>query len=131
MRESTSKVRVRYAETDQMGVAWHGNYLAWFEVARTDLLRGLGVSYRELEERGLRLPVVAASARFLRPARYDDVLDVHAKLVSLGGARLTFEYEVRLEGKPERMAEGTTTHAVVDPSSRPRRIPGELRSLLA
>ena len=70
---STSRVRVRYAETDQMGVAWHGHYLAWFEVGRTDLLRTQGVTYRELEEGGLRLPVIDARLSFVRPALYDDL----------------------------------------------------------
>jgi acyl-CoA thioester hydrolase len=129
-RESSSRIRVRYAETDQMGVAWHGNYLAWFEVGRTDLLRGLGLSYRELEAQGLRLPVVELSARFTRPARYDDVLEIRTRLASLGGARLAFEYEVVRDGTQETLATGNTTHASVDPEGRPRRLPGELRSRL-
>ena len=67
---STSRLRVRYAETDQMGVAWHGGYFAWFEVGRTDLLREQGLTYRELEDRNLRLPVVEVQARYLRPASH-------------------------------------------------------------
>ena len=73
---SVSTVRVRYAETDQMGVAWHGYYLAWFEVGRTDLLRRQGVTYKELEAGGLRLPVTRTQMTFLRPALYDDVLEI-------------------------------------------------------
>jgi acyl-CoA thioester hydrolase len=129
-RESSSRIRVRYAETDQMGVAWHGNYLAWFEVGRTDLLRGVGLSYRELEAQGLRLPVVEASARFTRPARYDDVLEIRTRLAALGGARLSFEYEVVRDGTQETLATGSTTHASVDAEGRPRRLPAELRSRL-
>ena len=130
MTESTSRIRVRYAETDQMGIAWHGNYLAWFEVARTDLLRGLGLSYRELEAQGLRLPVVEVSLRFTRPARYDDVLEIRTKLASMGGARLSFDYEVVRDGTQETLAIGSTAHASVDPEGRPRRLPAELRSRL-
>ncbi|HEY7514087.1 MAG TPA: thioesterase family protein [Vicinamibacteria bacterium] len=128
---STSRVRVRYAETDQMGIAYHGRYFEWFEVGRTDLLRGLGRTYRDLEIEGLRLPVIEASARFLSPARYDDVLDIHTSVASLGGARIAFAYEVRREGTEAPLATGRTTHAAVGREGRPRRLPGDLRRLLA
>jgi acyl-CoA thioester hydrolase len=128
---SRSQIRVRYAETDQMGVAYHGNYLAWFEVGRTDLLRNLGITYKQLETEGLRLPVIGVDARFLRPARYDDVLDIHTRIASCGGARVAFAYSVVLEGEDEPLATGSTSHAAVDPSGRPRRLPQEIRRLLA
>ncbi len=127
--ESSSSVRVRYAETDQMGVAWHGNYLAWFEVARTDWLRARGVSYRDLEREGLRLPVIEAQARYVRPALYDDVLDVRARLESLGRVRVRFAYRVERSG--ELLATGATEHAAVDAQGRPRPLPEELRGRLA
>lgn len=130
MIESRSKIRVRYAETDQMGVAWHGNYFAWFEVARTDLLRHLGTTYNALEAEGFRLPVVGCSARYRRPVRYDDELDVLTRLRRLGGASLEFEYEVRRHGQSELLATGETTHASTDPSGRPRRLPDGLRRRL-
>lgn len=98
-KSATSELRVRYAETDQMGVAWHGEYLAWFEVARTDLLRGFGTTYREMEAQGLRLPVIAAEARYLRPARYDDLLQVTARIARMTRVRMAFDYEVRREGQ--------------------------------
>jgi acyl-CoA thioester hydrolase len=129
--ESRSSVRVRYAETDQMGVAYHGNYFAWFEVGRTDLLRNLGVTYRDLESGGIRLPVIEAQARFLRPARYDDVLDIHTRLASLGGVRIAFEYEVRCQGAEAPLATGSTAHAAVDAEGRPRRLPEEIRRRLS
>jgi acyl-CoA thioester hydrolase len=128
---STSTVRVRYAETDQMGVAWHGQYFAWFEVGRTDLLRNLGCTYRELEAEGLRLPVIEASARYLQPARYDDLLEIRTRLVTLGGARLVFDYEVHRDGTGSPLATGSTAHAAVDPQGRPRRLPLDLRKRLA
>ncbi len=89
-----------------MGVAYHGNYFAWFEVGRTDLLRNLGVTYRDLEAGGIRLPVIEAQARFLRPARYDDVLDIHTRLASLGGVRIAFEYEVQARGSRRSAGHG-------------------------
>lgn len=127
---SATTLRVRYAETDQMGIAWHGWYLAWFEVGRTDLLRGYGMTYRELEKQGLRLPVIEASARYLRPVRYDDVLEVHTRIASLGGARIAFAYEVHRDGTQGPLATGTTTHAAVDASGRATRLPARLREVL-
>ena len=128
--ESSSFVRVRYAETDQMGVAYHGGYFAWFEVGRTDLLRGRGLTYRELEARDVRLPVIEAHARFLRPVLYDDVLEVRTRLQSFTGARIAFAYEVYREGAEGPLATGSTEHAAVDGQGRPRRLPSDVRSLL-
>jgi acyl-CoA thioester hydrolase len=127
---SSTTVRVRYAETDQMGVAWHGQYFAWFEVGRTDLLRERGCTYRQLEADGLRLPVIGAAAKYLRPARYDDVLEVRTRLSRLGGARVEFDYEVRRQGEEPLLATGATAHAAVDPDGRPRRLPEDLRRRL-
>jgi len=127
---SSTTVRVRYAETDQMGVAWHGQYFAWFEVGRTDLLRERGCTYRELEADGLRLPVIDAAARYMRPARYDDVLEVRTRLSRLGGARVEFDYEVRRQGEELLLATGSTAHAAIDPDGRPRRLPEDLRRRL-
>jgi acyl-CoA thioester hydrolase len=130
-RASTSTIRVRYAETDQMGVAHHAEYFAWFEVGRTDLLRLSGTTYRELEAEGLRLPVIEASARYLRPAHYDDVLEVRTEVTLVGGARVGFRYEVHRQGAEGPLATGTTEHATVDARGRPRRLPESLRRSLA
>jgi len=127
----SSTIRVRYAETDQMGIAWHGEYLAWFEVGRTDLLRGCGCTYRELEAQGLRLPVIEVHARFIRPALYDDVLEIRTRLTGLGGARVSFDYEVHRDGTEGPLATGSTAHGAVDLAGRPRRIPEDLRRRLA
>ena len=128
---SCSPIRVRYAETDQMGVAHHGEYFAWFEVGRTDLLRAQGLTYRELEESGIRLPVVEAQARFLRPARYDDLLEIRTRLAGLSGARVSFAYEVWRSGTPGPLATATTSHGAIDGRGRPRRLPSDLRRRLA
>jgi acyl-CoA thioester hydrolase len=114
-----------------MGIAHHAEYFAWFEVGRTDLLRQRGLTYRELEASGLRLPVIETHARFRRPAFYDDVLEIRTRLVELSGARVSFEYEVLRRGSPEVLAIGSTSHAAVDPEGRPRRLPPELRRSLA
>lgn len=130
-RSGSSTVRVRYAETDQMGIAWHGEYLAWFEVGRTELLRACGCTYRELEAQGLRLPVIEVQARYLRPALYDDVLEIRTRLTGLGGARVSFAYEVHREGTAGPLATGATSHAALDLAGRPRRLPEDLRRRLA
>jgi acyl-CoA thioester hydrolase len=129
--ESSSTLRVRYAETDQMGVAWHGQFFAWFEVGRTDLLRHYGCTYRELEEQGLRFPVIEVAARYLKPARYDDVLEVRTRLTRLGHVRLAFEYEVHRDGTDGPLATGSTVHAALDREGRPCRLPDDLRRRLA
>jgi len=127
---AASTVRVRYAETDQMGIAWHGQYFAWFEVGRTDLLRSQGLTYRELEAQGLRLPVIEAQARYLKPALYDDVLEVRTRVTSLSGVRIGFAYEVHREGEKAPLATGSTAHAAVDAKGRPQRLPESVRRLL-
>ena len=126
---SSSTVRVRYAETDQMGIAYHGNYFAWFEVGRTDLLRGRGLTYRDLERTGLRLPVIETAAKFIRPALYDDILEIRTRLAALSGARIGFSYEVHRDGA-DLLATGATSHAAVDLAGRPRRLPADLRRRL-
>ena len=128
---STSHLRVRYAETDQMGVAWHGEFFAWFEVGRTDLLRERGLTYKELEGRDVHLPVIEVAARYLRPAHYDDMLEIRTHLRDGSGARVSFDYAVHREGETEPLCTGMTAHAAVDGQGRPRRLPPELRSLLA
>jgi acyl-CoA thioester hydrolase len=113
-----------------MGVAYHGGYFAWFEVGRTDLLRGRGLTYRELEHEGLRLPVIETHARFLRPAFYDDTLEIRTELQALSGARVAFAYEVHRAGTDGPLATASTAHAAVDLKGRPRRLPEDLRRRL-
>lgn len=131
MTSGSSRVQVRYAETDQMGVAWHGNYLAWFEVGRTDLLRDHGMTYRELEANNLKLPVIEVGVRYLSPALYDDELEVRTRLGEMTGARVRFEYALHRPGEAEPLATGFTVHAGIDGRGRPRRLPQELRRALS
>jgi acyl-CoA thioester hydrolase len=128
---STSSVRVRYAETDKMGVVYYANYFVWFEVARTDLLRALGWSYREMEQAGVSLPVIEAQCEYVRPARYDDELEILTAGRLLSPARMEFTYEVRLAAQTAVAATGRTMHASVDPSGRPCRLPERIREVFA
>lgn len=121
MKRSVS-FRVRYLETDRMGFVHHSVYLAWFEVGRTEFLRSLGFSYRQLEEeQGLRLPVFQADCRYLATATYDDEVTVLTTLVELSPARITFAYQV--ERGATRLAEGHTEHAFLGRAGRPVALP--------
>jgi acyl-CoA thioester hydrolase len=119
--QSRVLVTVRYAETDMMGIVYHANYLPWFEVGRTTLLKEIGVPYRKLEEEGFRLPVLEISAKYIRPAVYDDTLEVLTTLAERPLLRIRLDYEVRREG--ELLATGTSVHAFVDREGRPTRPP--------
>lgn len=127
-RRSVSTVRVRYAETDQMGVAYYANYLVWFEVARTDWLRAAGLSYRELEADGVFLPVIEAQCTYRAPARYDDALAVRATARLVSPARLAFDYEI--SGPSGAVATGATVHALLDGRGRPQRVPSRIKDLI-
>ena len=120
--------RVRYAETDQMGIAYYANYLVWFEVMRGDFMRAVGVPYTEMEREGILLPIAEAHVRYVAPARYDDPVEVSAVITRLGSRRVTFEYRVECEGR--LLATGWTTHVPVDRAGRVRPFPRELREAL-
>jgi acyl-CoA thioester hydrolase len=130
-RAATSTVRVRYAETDAMGVAYYANYLVWFEVARTDLLRSLGWSYREMEAGGVLLPVIEASCQYRHPARYDDELDIRTEGRVTSPIRMEFTYEVVLRGRQGPIATGQTVHVALGKSGRPCRLPHQITGAFA
>ncbi|MCY4028805.1 MAG: thioesterase family protein [Acidobacteria bacterium] len=130
MPSTSSRVRVRYAETDAMGIAYYGNYFTWFEVGRTDLLRRLGRRYRDLERDGILLPVVEALCSFRAPARYDDELEVSTRGGLRSAVRVEFRYEVHRPDDGTLLATGHTLHAATDATGRPRRLPSEIRALL-
>jgi acyl-CoA thioester hydrolase len=123
-------VRVRYAETDTMGVVYYANYLVWFEVARTDLLRQAGWSYREMEADGYMLPVLEATCVYRQPARYDDELDVKTTGALVSPVRVKFTYEVVRPADDVLLATGYTVHASIDRGGRPGRLPDRVRDLL-
>lgn len=116
MANNTS-IRVRYAETDQMGIAHHAGYLVWLEAARTEFLRTSGSSYVDFEREGIFLPVIEASCRYLKPAYYDDALAIACRVGLLTPARLELLYEVTRDG--EVIAEGRTLHTYLGPQRRP------------
>jgi acyl-CoA thioester hydrolase len=122
-------VRVRYAETDKMGVVYYANYFVWFEVGRTDLLRRQGWSYREMEHEGFALPVLEAHCDYQRSAKYDDDLEVRTTGQLLSPVRVRFDYELVRPADDARLAGGHTVHAVLDAMGRPRRLPERIREL--
>lgn len=130
-RTTTSAVRVRYAETDQMGVVYYANYLVWFEVGRTDWLRATGWSYREMEVDGLALPVIEAHCAYRQSAKYDDEIDVRTRASRVSAVRIQFDYEVVRRADGVVMATGHTVHATIDRHGRPVRLPDRVKDLFA
>lgn len=121
---SESRVRVRYAETDQMGVVYHANYLVWFEVGRVDFIRRLGMDYRSMErEDGVGIAVVDVSVRYKSPARYDDELVVETRLVAARGPVVKFGYRIVRENDGTLLCEGETVHVVVDKEMKKAPLP--------
>jgi len=136
----TTEVRVRYAETDQMGIVYYANYLVWFEIGRVELLRSLGLAYSQLEtEHECILPVVEASCRYRAPARYDDEIQIETRPALLRGPVLKFAYRIwrkASEGEERKLlAEGETVHVVCDDQLNKKPLPEKyaaaLRELMA
>lgn len=127
--QSVSRVRVRYAETDQMGIVYYANYFVWFEVGRTDLLRQAGWSYREMEAEGFSLPVIETGCRYVQPARYDDELDVTTRGVLLSPVRVRFDYQIVRVSDARPLASGHTVHGSLDTTGRPCRLPDHVRAI--
>jgi acyl-CoA thioester hydrolase len=129
-RAVRSEVRVRYAETDQMGVVYHAQYLVWCDIGRTEYIRRLGVSYAELERGGLRLAVAEAMLRFHAPARYDDIIHIDTRVERVQSRTLTFHYEILRAGpEPERLVTASTRMIALDAHGRTRTLPPELIQL--
>jgi acyl-CoA thioester hydrolase len=129
---SESRVRVRYAETDQMGVVYHANYLVWFEIGRVDFIRSLGMDYRSMEqEDGLGIAVVDVSARYKHPARYDDELKIETRLAAARGPVIKFHYKVLRDADDVLLCEGETVHVVVDREMKKRPLPEKYASRFA
>lgn len=123
---SESKIRVRYGETDQMGYVYYGNYPLYYEVARTDMIRNIGWSYRKLEQSGVMMPVLSLNVKYIRPARYDDELTIKTYLKNLPASRIEFEYEVFNE-KGELLNIGNTVLVFVNAKTmKPQAIPDAL-----
>ena len=129
VRQTT--VRVRYSETDRMGVVYYANYLVWFEVGRCEWLRGTGSTYRDMEETGISLPVIEAHCEYRQPARYDDELAIGTRATLLSPVRVRFDYEIVRARDATLAAVGYTVHAAVDGAGKPCRLPDHIRVMLS
>jgi acyl-CoA thioester hydrolase len=129
LRTVETQLRVRYSETDQMGIVYHAHYLVWFEIGRTDWCRAAGIPYSEMEKGGLFIPVTRVEASFRRRSRYDDPIRVVTRMAELSGRGCVFGYEIR---NPEDLllAEGSTHHVFTDPGGRARRADPEVIAVL-
>lgn len=124
------ELRVRYAETDQMGVVYHSEYLVWCEVGRTEYIRALGLPYAEMERRGALLAVADASLRYHGSARYDDLIRVETTLAEVKSRAITFEYLIRHVQSGARLVTARTMLVSLDQNARPAPIPADVRELL-
>jgi len=122
---SEARVRVRYAETDQMGVVYHSNYLIWFEVGRVEFIRQMGLDYKQMEAEGCGIAVVEVHARYRAPARYDDELVIETQLLAARGAVVRFGYRVVRVGDGALLCEGETFHVCVGMDMKKRTLPAK------
>ena len=129
--DSSTTVRVRYQETDQMGVVYHANYFVWFEVGRTSLIQERGSSYRELEEKGIILPVIEANCQYKSPARYEDLVRIETKIAELSPAKIRFDYRAIRDRDDMLLALGFTTHMWVNRDMKPLNLKRKLPEVYA
>jgi len=122
----THRVRVRYADIDQMGVVYHARYLEWFEAARTEMMRTMGMAYRQLEERGILLPVVEAYCCYRKPVVYDELIRVKTVLGEVSKSRIRLEYEITGEDDDRVRVEGYTVHCFTSRAGKPVRASHEM-----
>ena len=129
MFSAETELRVRYVETDQMGYSHHSNYIIYYEFGRVEALRSLGMSYKELEDSGVMMPVIESGSRYLKPALYDDLIKIKINVPTLPTARMKFEYQLFVDDK--LINEGHTTLAFVNmETGRPMRAPESMLTLL-
>src|SRR6476660_8590644 len=129
-RESTIEFRVRYAETDQMGVVYHSHYLVWCEIGRTDLIRHLGTSYAALEKDGIGLAVIDASVRYHSGAKYDDLIRGRTTVTDVRSRSVTFDYRIEDATTGMRLASASTTLASINREGKLVALPAEMRKLM-
>jgi acyl-CoA thioester hydrolase len=128
MKSAETRIRVRYAETDQMGVVYYANYLVWMEVGRVELCRACGFNYRDMEERdGVLLAVAEAGCRYVSPARYDEEVTIRSRVEDAGSRMVTFRYEMSVGDR--KVATGFTRHIFVNREMRPVRLPEQYLAL--
>lgn len=131
MLQTKTQIRVRYADTDKMGVVYHSNYAVYFEVGRTEMFREIGLPYDEMEKNNVMLPLVDLHINYKRPAKYDDLLTVVTTIKEMPGVKVHFDYEV-LNDKGDLLCDGYTTLVFIDMErNRPTRMPDSVRDVLA
>jgi acyl-CoA thioester hydrolase len=130
LRTVDTTLRVRYSETDRMGIVYHGHYIAWFEIGRTEYCRAAGVPYRAIEDSGLLILVTSVECRYRRSARYDDEVRVTTSLTEVARRGLSFGYSV-FDREGRLLAEGATRHVFADSEGRPTRAPAEITDALS
>jgi len=123
LNKNSVKIRVIYADTDAMGIVYHTNYIKWFEIGRTELLRERGVVYAEMESLGYNLPVIELWCHYLLPARYDQIVLVETEVVHTRRASIKFNYLIWNESKEDVLVEGSTVHACINKQGKIVRIP--------
>ncbi len=129
MYTAETQIRVRYAETDQMGYVYYGHYAMYYEVGRADAMRQLGFTYRDLEEMGIMMPVLDSKIRYLKPARYDELLTIKVIIPVMPAVKMNFTYEITNE-KGELINHGETTLAFINmENGRPRRLPDVMKKI--
>jgi acyl-CoA thioester hydrolase len=126
----TTEVKVRYAETDNMGIVYYANYLVWFEVGRTEYLLAEGLDYRQIEKEGLFMAVVEAHCVYRAPARYGQTLVIHTWPADVKNSSMKFHYKVTLKDDGKLLCEGYTSHVLIDKELKPHKIPERIRNLL-
>jgi len=125
-----TQIRVTYAETDAMGIVYYANYLRWLEVGRTELMRSLGIAYKEMEDRGAFLPVSEVYCKYHAPARYDDILIIETTVDFLRRASIQFSYRILRKSDGTLLITGSTLHAFVDRGGKIVKVPSALRAKL-
>ncbi len=123
MLEHTTQIRVRYAETDQMGVVYHANYVVWMEVGRVEAMRSAGLNYAEMEREGIRVAVLGVEVDYRAAARYDDLVDVTAKVVEVQSRKMRIEYEIHRASDHVLLATGAPRHLFINHDLKPVRCP--------
>lgn len=118
--------RVRYADTDQMGIVYHARYFEWFEAARTELMRSMGIAYRQLEEEGVFMPVVEAHCRYRLPVKYDECIRIKTTIGEVTRAKVRLDYKICGENDDLARGEGYTVHCFVGKDGKPRRAPEDV-----
>jgi acyl-CoA thioester hydrolase len=126
----TTQQKVRYAETDNMGIVYYANYLVWFEVGRTEYLLAQGMDYRDVDKEGLFMAVVESHATYKAPARYGDIVVIETTPTEVKNSSLRFDYRVVRGSDKKLLCEGYTTHVLIDKEMRPKKIPEKIRALL-